>query len=58
MAISAGIDTGKRISGNITSRLRVRNDMAAKNVPFTTSDHVPNAASITNWYTGPIDRKL
>ncbi len=27
------------------SRLRVRSDMAAKNVPFTTSAHVPSMAT-------------
>ena len=44
MLTTAGIEIGSRSSGSISSRLRVRIDMAAKNVPFTTSAHVPSNA--------------
>ncbi len=40
------------------SRLRVRNDMAAKNVPFTTSAQVPSSAIGINCHAGPSTRTL
>ena len=36
-------------SGSITSRLRVRMDIAAKNVPFDTNAQVPRTKASTNW---------
>src|SRR3974390_1273392 len=56
IASSAGIEMGKRISGNMISRLRVRIESAAKNVPFTTSAHVPKSATTANCHTGPTER--
>ena len=41
MASNAGMEMGNSNSGSMISRLRVRKDMAAKNVPFTTNAHVP-----------------
>src|SRR2546430_1917660 len=46
---------GKRSSGSMISRLRVRNDMAAKKVPLTTNAHVPSAETINNWEAAPRD---
>ena len=41
---NAGIENGNSSSGSMISRLRVRKEMAAKKVPFTTSAHVPSTA--------------
>lgn len=58
MPSTAGIETGNKSRGSISSRLRVRSDMAAKNVPFTTSAHVPSSATGINCHAGPRTRKL
>src|SRR5205823_11147781 len=56
MASSAGMENGNNSSGSMISRLRVRIDMAAKNVPFTTSAQVPSAATGINCHAGPSAR--
>ncbi len=58
IAINAGMDTGNSSSGNMISRLRVRNDIAAKNVPFTTSAQVPRIATGISCHAGPSTRRL
>ena len=58
MASSAGIETGNNSNGSMISRLRVRNEMAAKNVPFTTKAHVPRAATGISCQAGPSARSL
>src|SRR5438132_11946499 len=44
IAITAGMEIGNSSSGSISSRLRVRTEIAAKNVPLTTSAQVPKTA--------------
>src|SRR4051812_45066559 len=57
MARMAGIEIGNSNRGNIISRARVRNDIAAKNVPLTTSAHVPSPATTGNNHAGPSARR-
>ena len=47
------MEMGNNSSGSMISRLRVRSDMAAKNVPFTTSAQVPRIATGINCQAGP-----
>ena len=56
--INAGIVIGNSKRGNMISRLRVRNDIAAKNVPLTTIAHVPSTATGINSHAGPRTRSL
>ena len=58
MPSTAGMEIGNKSSGSMISRLRVRSDIAAKNVPFTTSAHVPSSAMAINCQAGPRTRKL
>src|SRR6185437_11787433 len=58
MLMTAGSEMGSRSSGSISSRLRVRMDMAAKNVPFTTSAQVPKTATSSSCQRGPTVLKL
>ena len=58
MASNAGIEIGNSSSGSMISRLRVRSDMAAKKVPFTTSAQVPKSATGINCQAGPSGRRL
>ena len=46
---------GNSSSGSMISRARVRNDIAAKKVPFTTSAQVPSPATITIDRQAPAD---
>src|SRR5438045_3894163 len=54
----AGIEMGKSSNGSMSSRLRVRNEIAAKNVPLTTSAQVQNTKTTANCHVGPSERKL
>src|SRR5205823_2290749 len=47
MLMIAGMETGSSSNGSISSRFRVRIDMAAKNVPLTTSAQVPSSRATT-----------
>src|SRR5690242_11242151 len=58
MPSNAGIDSGNKSSGNMISRARVRRDIAAKKVPFTTSAHVPRTAMGISCQLGPSGRNL
>ena len=42
----------------MSSRFRVRMDMAAKNVPFTTKAHVPSKKTMINCQVGPTELRL
>ena len=53
-----GYQRGNSKSGSINSRLRVRSDIAAKNVPFITNAHVPNTAIGMSCHAGPSARRL
>src|SRR5688500_7838831 len=57
MAMSAGMEMGKSNSGSMTSRLRVRSEMAAKNVPFTTSAQVPSTKMMGSLAASPTMRR-
>ena len=58
IASNAGIEIGNKSSGSMISRLRVRSEMAAKNVPFTTSAQVPSSGYGDNCQAGPSARSL
>src|ERR1041385_2694067 len=58
MLMTAGSEMGSRSSGSISSRLRVRMDIAAKKVPSTTSAHVPKMATSSSCHRGPTVLKL
>jgi hypothetical protein len=58
IARSAGIERGKSNNGSIISRARVRMDIAAKNVPFTTSAQVPSAAIGKSCQAAPSTRNF